>query len=356
MRSRSRRIRNAGHTDRPGRTGRTAVVAGVSGLAVAAAVLVPTALASTGGDGSGGRPETRRATDGQAAAPAAAAPEREKCDNGRDPAESLPAADTAGPAVKRIQEADQLVVGVDQNSYLWGYRDPTTGTIEGFDIDLVEAVAEDLLGDKPEIVYKTIPTDQRIPAIQKGDVDMVVRTMTVNCDRIDEVAFSTAYFESGQQMLVPKKSRITGLDESVRGKRVCNAKGSTAEKLLESDDFKDLGAKQVKVANQLDCLVRIQLGEADAVLTDNALGAGQAAQDPSVKLVGEPATIEPYGVAMSLEDEDLVRRVNHVLEEYRKGGDESPWRLSYEDWLADMMDTGTDEEPEPPEPAYKPED
>lgn len=355
--NRMERMNPMRHTRRTRRGARTArpVVVGVSALAVAAAVLLPTALSGPDDGASGDGTDTRRAQDRQAApaAPAAPAPEREKCEDGSDPAASLRPSDAAGPAVERIQDSGRLVVGVDQNSYLWGYRDPTTGSIEGFDIDLVEAIAEDLLGADPKIVYKTIPTDQRIPAIQKGDVDMVVRTMTVNCDRIDEVAFSTAYFESGQQMLVPKKSGITGLNETVRGKRICNAKGSTAEKLLDSEEYKGLRAKQVKVANQLDCLVRIQLGEADAVLTDNALGAGQAAQDPSVKLVGEPATIEPYGVAMSLDDKDLVQRVNNVLVGYLKGGAKSPWRVSYEDWLADMMDTGTDKDPSPPDPAYK---
>ncbi len=55
------------------------------------------------------------------------------------------------------------------------------------------------------------------------------------------------------------------------------------------------------VDNQLDCLVRLQLGLADAVFTDNALAAGQAAQDPSMHLVGRPVTPEPYGVAMNLD-------------------------------------------------------
>jgi polar amino acid transport system substrate-binding protein len=255
--------------------------------------------------------------------------------------------------VRRIRERDRLVVGVDQNSFLWGYRNPATGRLEGFDIDLVEAVAEDLLGPDPNIVYKTIPTDQRVVAVQDGEVDMVVRTMTINCDRAEQVAFSTAYFLSGQQLVVPKEgSAVTGLDRSVRGRRICLARGSTAEKLLQGEEFAALGARPVKVANQLDCLVRLQLGEADAVLTDNALGAGQAAQDPSVELVGRPATVEPYGIAMNLDDTDLVRRVNRVLEDYRKGGDDSAWRVSYDRWLAEMMDPGADGEPAPPAPAY----
>jgi len=103
------------------------------------------------------------------------------------------------------------------------------------------------------------------------------------------------------------------------------------------------------VANQLDCLVMLQLGEADAVFTDNALAAGQAAQDPAVRLVGTPVTTEYYGVAMNEKDTDLVRRVNRVLEDYRSGGADSPWMQAYRTWLeADLPGIEG-----PPEPLYK---
>lgn len=336
------------HGTRNGR-GRLRAAAAVTGLAaVTATVLSGTAPAAPAGTATTAPPAAR-----PAAAPASVpAAEPERCADGSDPAASLRPSGTAGPAVQRIQDRGRLVVGVDQNSYLWGYRDPATGELAGFDIDLIRAVAEDLLGPDPQITFRTIPTARRIPAIRQGEVDMVVRTMTINCDRIEKVAFSTAYFLSGQQLVVPANSDVTGLNGTLHDKRVCNARGSTAEKLLASEDYTALDVRQVKVANQLDCLVRLQLGEADAVLTDNALGAGQVAQDPAVKLVGEPATVEPYGIAMNLEDEDLVRRVNRVLEKYRAGGDESRWRASYDRWLADMMDTGTDGEPAPPEPRY----
>ncbi|GAA2389608.1 glutamate ABC transporter substrate-binding protein [Streptomyces glaucosporus] len=334
-----------GRGPRRGRAG-TSVAVAVGGLTLSAVLLVQTVLSAAApvrppSDGD------RGAERGPGAARAAPAAERETCADGSDPAESLRPSAEAGPAVRRIQRAGRLVVGVDQNSYLWGYRDPSTGGITGFDIDLVKAVAEDLLGDDPEIVYKTIPTDQRIPAVRRREVDMVVRTMSITCERRRQVAFSTAYFEAGQQILVPKSSPVTGFDGTLRGKRLCTAAGSTAQTLLEEDDG---GALPVYVGNQLDCLVLLQLGEVDAVMTDSALAAGQAAQDPSVHLVGEPLTVEPYGIAMHLEDEDLVRRVNKVLEDYRRGGGDSPWMASYERWLADKMETA---EPAPPAPAYR---
>jgi polar amino acid transport system substrate-binding protein len=345
-------MRKAGaQTVEPFRRTPRAVTAALGAAAVAAAVLAAGAL--TAPDGRAAGPVAPAAAPAAPRAPEAPTAGPEVCEDGSDPAASLRPSGSTGPAVRRIRDRDRLVVGVDQNSFLWGYRNPATGRLEGFDIDLVEAVAEDLLGPGPDIVYKTIPTDQRVVAVQDGEVDMVVRTMTINCDRAEQVAFSTAYFLSGQQLVVPKEGgAVTGLDRSVRGRRICLARGSTAEKLLESGKFAALGARPVKVANQLDCLVRLQLGEADAVLTDNALGAGQAAQDPSVELVGRPATVEPYGIAMNLDDTDLVRRVNRVLEDYRRGGDHSAWRVSYDRWLAEMMDTDADGEPAPPRPAY----
>ncbi|MGK5497739.1 glutamate ABC transporter substrate-binding protein [Streptomyces sp. URMC 125] len=249
--------------------------------------------------------------------------------------------------MRRIRRAGRLVVGVDQNSYLWGYRDPSSGELAGFDIDLVRFLAEELLGEDPEIVYKTIPTDRRIAALRRREVDMVVRTMSITCDRRAEVAFSTAYFEAGQQILAPRSSPVTGFDATLRGRRLCTAAGSTAQALLERDAR---GAYPVYADHQLDCLVRLQLGEVDAVMTDSALAAGQAAQDPSVHLVGGPLTTEPYGVAMNLRDGDLVRRVNKALEDYRRGGGNSRWTAAYKRWLADKMEVA---DPAPPEPVYR---
>ncbi|MFJ2646537.1 glutamate ABC transporter substrate-binding protein [Streptomyces sp. NPDC087420] len=261
-----------------------------------------------------------------------------------EPEASLPPSSADGPTIERIKARKKLVVGVDQNSYRWGYRDPESNKIQGFDIDLARAIANDILGSPDAIIFLAIPTNQRVPALEKGTVDLVVRTMTINCNRIKQVAFSTAYFQAGQQVLAPKGSTITGRDKSLAGKRVCTAEGSTAYEALKAESFgaiyqdkndgKPGDEDLLTVPNQLDCLVRLQLGEVDAVVTDNALAAGQAAQDPTVELTGKPFTTEYYGVAAKLGNDDLVRRVNEVLVGYRAGGENSPWMTSYRKWLA----------------------
>ncbi|MFF7789326.1 transporter substrate-binding domain-containing protein [Streptomyces sp. NPDC007991] len=303
-----------------------------------------------------------RSVDGQAVAQSArikAEKAEEDCEAPEKQTLSPSSAD--GDTIQAIKnrkgEKRKLIVGVDQNSYRWGYRDPNSGKtaeLEGFDIDLVHRIAEDILGDRDAVQFKAIPTDQRIPAIRDGRVDMVVRTMTINCARIADVAFSAPYFKTGQQVLAPKSSPVKGYDDTLAGKRVCTAAGSTAYSTLEADKKSGkLPATtdiSTTVPNQLDCLVRLQLGEADAVVTDGALAASQAAQDPTLQLKGDAFTAEYYGVAMKKDADDLVRRVNQILVDYRKDT-ATGWQASYGKWLSATLGRDS-EKSEPPAPQY----
>ncbi|MEU5168548.1 glutamate ABC transporter substrate-binding protein [Streptomyces mutomycini] len=325
---------------------------GVTGMAVACVVTASlTLLPLAHGDGTFG---------GRSAGHDASASMPDRAETCKDPEASVPASDADGPSIEKIKQRGKLIAGVDQNSFQWGYRNPESRTLEGFDIDLVRAIAEDILGDRDAVIFRAIPTNQRIAALEHDKVDVVVRTMTINCERAGQVAFSTAYFQAGQQVLAPKESSIEGYDKSLKGKRVCTAEGSTAYDALNEDSFgavfrdehdeTGLDEDLLTVPNQLDCLVRLQLGEVDAVVTDNALAAGQAAQDPAVELKGDkPFTTEYYGVAAKLGADDLVARVNHVLDDYRRGGDDSPWMTSYREWLA----TGLPGITGPPAPKYR---
>ncbi len=325
---------------------------GVSAMAVACAVTASLTLLplSHGDDGFGG------AVSGPGAAQAV----QTRADDCTDPEASLQPSGAGGPAIDKIKARGKLIAGVDQNSFQWGFRDPESGNLEGFDIDLVRAIAKDILGSPDKVIFRAIPTNQRIAALQNDKVDVVVRTMTINCARLEQVAFSTAYFQAGQQVLAPKDGGITGFNSSLAGKRVCTAEGSTAYEALEKESFgsvfkdkhdgTEADEDKLTVPNQLDCLVRLQMGEVDAVVTDNALAAGQAAQDPAVELKGDkPFTTEYYGVAAKKGADDLVARVNKVLVDYRAGGAVSPWMTSYRKWL----EAGLPGITAPPAPKYR---
>ncbi|MFJ1704150.1 glutamate ABC transporter substrate-binding protein [Kitasatospora sp. NPDC088346] len=289
--------------------------------AVALAAGVFGAGTSQGAPGGGIRAEL-------AAAPALA-PEADGCDTTK----SVPAAkDADGAKIRKIRERGALVVGVDQNSYHWGYRNPQTGSIEGFDIDLAHAVAKSILGDPNKISFKAVPTARRIDAVKAGEVDVVIRTTTITCARLQEVAFSKPYFAAGQRLVVPKSARATGLEQGLKGKRVCAAASSSSDTELKAN--RHGAADVIVVENQLDCLVLMQLGKVDATLTDAVLAAAQAAQDPTVEAVGETLLAGWMGVVVNQADTDLVAWVNQALLDYRADGG---WRRSYDHWLAASM-------------------
>ncbi|HYI59805.1 MAG TPA: transporter substrate-binding domain-containing protein, partial [Microlunatus sp.] len=114
-----------------------------------------------------------------------------QCDNALA---SYDASDRAGTAVNRIKKRGRIIAGVSADTYLLGSRNPFSGKIEGFDIDMVKAMAKAILGDENAYELRVITAAQRIPSLQNGSVDMVARNMTITCDRWKEIAFSTEYY------------------------------------------------------------------------------------------------------------------------------------------------------------------
>ncbi|PRX44577.1 amino acid ABC transporter substrate-binding protein (PAAT family) [Prauserella shujinwangii] len=263
-------------------------------------------------------------------------------ENGCDPAASLPPKGDIpdGSTMDEIRDRGHLRVGVDQNTFLFGFRNPTTGQLEGFDIDIARSIAEALLGDPDAIRFRAISSAQRIPVLQNGEVDIVVRTFSITCDRLKEINFSTVYYVAGQRVLVHQNSDVESIDD-LGGKRVCATKSSTSLKNIAKVDSKPV---PVSVDDWSDCLVLLQQGQVEAVSTDDTILAGMAEQDPTTKIVGDRFTDELYGIGIPKEDEDMVRYVNAVLESVRGG----PWRQSYDRWLRDRLGAAN-----PPQPQYR---
>jgi len=235
----------------------------------------------------------------------------------------------AGSSMARIVQRGRLIVGVDQNTYLFGYRDPATGELSGFDIDIAHQIARALFGDPDRIQFRTISSADRIPVVRSGEVDLVVRTMTMTCERAEQVAFSTEYFTAGQRVLVSRDSTARGLSD-LGGKKVCAAAGSTSIRTIATAASKPV---PVSVVDWTDCLVLLQQGEVAAISTDDAILAGLAAQDPNTRVVGPRITEEPYGVAISRDAPDLVQFVNGVLQTLREDG---TWSQLYGKWLQEL--------------------
>jgi polar amino acid transport system substrate-binding protein len=245
------------------------------------------------------------------------------------PSGDLPAPNAmpAGSFMAQIAKRGRLIVGVDQNTYLFGYRNAATGEIEGFDIDIARAVAAAIFGTADgHIQLVAITSAQRIPYVSQGTVDLVADTMTMNCQRWQQVDFSSEYYAAGQRVLVPGSSTVKSIDD-LHGQKVCAAAGSTSIANIAAARSQP---KAVSVLDWTDCLVMLQQGQVAAISTDDTILAGLQQQDPTTKLVGPAFTSEPYGMAIAKSHGDFVRFVNGVLENLRAGGG---WNAIYHRWL-----------------------
>jgi polar amino acid transport system substrate-binding protein len=244
-----------------------------------------------------------------------------------------------------IKHRGYLIAGVDLNSYHFGYLNPLDGRIEGFDIDMLHAISAAIFGNPNRIRYVSVSSDQRIPAIQSGEVDIVAHTMTITCDRLKQVNFSTVYLDPTQKVLVRSDSFATSLYD-LFGQKICTATGSTSLEFLQHYYAPYLGvtpglAPIVAVPFWTDCLVLLEEGKVAAVSTDDNILAGLQAQDPATKIIGGPLASQPYGLAISLLHPDFVRFVNAVLAKMRADGQ---WAAIYRRWIGSPVP--------PPPPAH----
>ncbi|HEY3609875.1 MAG TPA: glutamate ABC transporter substrate-binding protein [Pseudonocardiaceae bacterium] len=251
----------------------------------------------------------------------------------------------AGSTMAAIQRRGYLIAGVDQNTFLFGYRDPKQNNLVGFDIDMVHDVAQAIFGDPNKVVYKAITSAQRTTVLKGGQgadqVDMVARTFTITCARLQQVAFSTVYYQASRRLLVPSSSKVTDINE-LGGKKVCATAGSDS---LSTNQGQKNAPIPVAVNDWSDCLVMLQQGEVDGVSTDDTILAGMVAQDGNTKIVGPTIAPEPYGLAFPKSNTDFVRFVNGVLQQIRTNGS---WAESYRRWLG----TPSSGIPAPPQPVY----
>ncbi|MCR1984103.1 glutamate ABC transporter substrate-binding protein [Cellulosimicrobium cellulans] len=280
------------------------------------------------------------ATEESPAAPAAPA----KCADplaSYAPEGALPGPDAlpSGSTMATIRDRGALVVGVSADTLLMGARNPLSGQIEGFDIDVLHEVSRAIFGDPDRLQFRVITSGQRLEVLENGEVDLVARAFTINCERWESIAFSAEYYHAGQKVLVTRDSTANGIAD-LEGQRVCAPEGTTTLTRLEQFS----GIEPVPATTHTQCLVLFQQGKVDAITGDDTILAGFAAQDPYAKVVGEAISDEPYGIGVPAQNVDMVRFVNGVLEQMKADG---RWAAIYGEWLG-----GLGPAPTPPAAVY----
>jgi glutamate transport system substrate-binding protein len=248
------------------------------------------------------------------------------------PANTVPAF-APGTTMAALQAKGKIVVGTKFDQPGLGQKNPVTGQVEGFDVEIAKLIAAGIFGGSPanlgsKIEFKESTTPNREAFIQNGTVDIVVATYTINDARKQLVDFAGPYYMAGQDIMVKAADNSIKGVEDLAGKNVCSVRNSTPAATLQQ---KAPAANLTLFDQYSDCVAAMRDGRVQAVSTDNSILLGFVDQNKGeFKVVGKPFTQEPYGIGLKKGDTAFRTFINDRLEAIYKSGE---WAKAYGDTL-----------------------
>ena len=248
------------------------------------------------------------------------------------------AAVDASAWAKKIKDRGVLNTGGTDAGQLFSLLDPATGKLTGFDAGLAQLLSQYILGS-PNINLTVTTVDTRETLIQNGTVDTVFATYSITPARAQKVAFAGPYFISGAAIMVKADNTDITKVEDLAGKNVATETNSTSATALQ--DKVPTAVLQL-YADDAACQAAVQQGRADAYVLDQSILISDAIANPAVKVVGEPFTVDPYGIGVTLDDPAAKAFVNTWLQ---KIYDDGTWAKL---WKATIGTVVSGDAPTPP--------
>jgi putative glutamine transport system substrate-binding protein len=236
-----------------------------------------------------------------------------------------------GTLLRQIQDRGKLICGTKIDVPTFGYLNPDSGEVEGFEVEVCKAIAAHVFGDPGALETKEADLEDRIPMLNDGRVDVLVSTMTITADRLKAIDFSDVYYVAGQSLLVPADSAIASVDD-LQGKAVGTVKGTTSETNLAAlSEERGLGVDVVLFDTLYEAVPAMDAGRVEAVTADDVILYGFVGREPEKwKVVGGQLSAEPYGVGVKKGEAELLQAVNAVVHDLKTTG---KWQDLYAKWI-----------------------
>ncbi|MFK9095029.1 transporter substrate-binding domain-containing protein [Bacillus salipaludis] len=242
--------------------------------------------------------------------------------------------DSVPSVVDKVQKNKKLVVGTAPGYFSFEMLDKK-GKYLGYDMDLGRAIAKSL-GVKVE--FKQYKFEALIPALQTGEIDMVIAATTIRGDRAKAVSFSNPYYATGQVLLVSSKDTTSKSyqDLDKEGKKIGAQQGTTGS-LYAKGGFKK--ATVVDFDDYTEAVMALKKGDIDAVIFDEPLVRMTEKMQEGVRGIYELASKENLGVMVPHDDQETVQWLNSFLFEYLGSTEElasqEKWFKTF-DWINDV--------------------
>jgi glutamate/aspartate transport system substrate-binding protein len=233
----------------------------------------------------------------------------------------------ANDTLKKIKDSGTVTMGVRESSGALSYT-LGDGKYVGFHVDVCARALADIqksLGmAKLEVKYQPVTSQNRIPLVQNGTVDIECGSTTNNATRLKDVAFAVTTYVEEVRIAVKANSGITSIAQ-LKDRNVATTTGTTSVQLLRKHergagiDFKEVFGK-----DHADSFLLLETGRAEAFVMDGQILAGNIAKakNPAdFKIVGEVLNVEPIAIMIRKDDPAFKKAVDDSIKAMMKSGD-----------------------------------
>ncbi|ALT78240.1 amino acid ABC transporter substrate-binding protein [Paucibacter sp. KCTC 42545] len=238
--------------------------------------------------------------------------------------------------LKKIKDSGTVTMGVRESSGALSYT-LGDGKYVGYHVEICQKVLADVqkqLGlAKLDVKYQPVTSQNRIPLVQNGTVDIECGSTTNNATRQKDVSFAVTTFVEEVRMVVKANSGITAVNQ-LAGRTVATTTGTTSVQTLRKHeratgvDFKEVFGK-----DHADSFLLLESGRADAFVMDGSLLAGLVSRSKNpadYKIVGDVFSVEPIGIMFRKDDPAFKKAVDDSIKAMIKSGDVAKL---YDKWL-----------------------
>ena len=234
--------------------------------------------------------------------------------------------DLSGGTLRKIASTGVITMGVRDASGALSYT-LGDGRYAGYHVEICNkliANLEKVVGRKIEVKYRSVTSQNRIPLVQNGTVDIECGSTTNNSTRQKEVSFLPTTFVEEVRIAVKSNSGITSIAQ-LNGKNVATTTGTTSVQTLRNNErATGVNFKEVFGKDHADSFLLLESGRADAFVMDGAILAGNIAtsQTPGdFKIVGEVLSVEPIAIMIRKDDAAFKKIGDDTIAEMVRSGD-----------------------------------
>ena len=248
----------------------------------------------------------------------------------------LPVMSASADTLSKISERGSMVLAYRESSVPFSYLDGPGKPI-GFGVDIAHKIADAVrqaTGKKEmRIDYQAVTSQNRVPLVANGSVDLECGSTTNNALRAKDVAFAVNYFYASSRLLVKKSGGVHKLAD-LAGKAVATTTGTTTFGQLRKLSLeKNLNLNVIPAKDHADGFLLLESGRAQAFAMDDILLAGlmlNAKNPDDYAIVGEPLQVEAYACMLRKEDPAFKKLVDGTLSAMMKSGE---FEKLYKKWF-----------------------